>query len=64
VAVEFGDDFFFGKRVELFEKDDGGARVFSLLAFGLEFVADFSGADQDAVGVGTSVSGMTFRKFL
>ena len=40
----------FGKWVELFEEDDRGRRVFSLLSFGLKFVADFSGADQDAVG--------------
>ena len=50
MAVEFGDDFVFGERIELFEKDDRGGGVFSLLAFGLKFVADFSGADQDAVG--------------
>ena len=50
VAVEFGGDFLLGERVELFEEDDRGGGVFSLLSFGLKFVADFSGADQDALG--------------
>lgn len=50
VAGEFGNEFFFREGIELFEKHDGGGIVFSLLAFGLEFVADFAGADQDAVG--------------
>ena len=50
MAGEFRDEFFFRERIELFEKDDRGARVFSLLTLGLEFVADLAGADQDAVG--------------
>src|SRR5271170_2589436 len=50
MTVEFGDDFVFGERIELFQKNDGGGRVFSVLTFGLEFVADLSGADQNAVG--------------
>ena len=50
VAIEFGDDFLLGEWVELFQEHDCCARVFSLLTFGLKFVADFSGADQDAVG--------------
>jgi len=39
-------------RIELLEKHDGSGVVFSFFALGLEFVADFSGADQDAVGFG------------
>ncbi len=50
MAVEFGGDFLLREWVELFEEDDCGGGVFSFFAFGLEFVADFSGADQDAVG--------------
>ena len=50
MAGEFGGEFFFWKRIELFEENDRGGGVFSLLALGLELVADLSGADQDAVG--------------
>ena len=38
------------KGIELLQEDDCGAGVFSFLTLGLEFVADFSGADEDAVG--------------
>jgi hypothetical protein len=51
VAGEFSGEFFFGKRIELLYKHDGGGCVFSLLALGAEFVADLAGADQDAVGL-------------
>ena len=50
MPIELGGDFLLREGVELFEEDDGGGGVFSLLAFGLKFVADFSGTDQDAVG--------------
>ena len=50
VAVEFGGDFLLGEGIELFEEDDRRGGVFPLLSFRLKFVADFSGADQDAVG--------------
>ena len=50
VAIEFGGDFFLGKWIELFQEHDRGAGVFSLLSLGLQFVANFSGADQDAFG--------------
>src|ERR1700722_6149572 len=67
VAVEFGDDFSLGKRVELLQKDDSGGSVFSFLAFGLEFVADLSGADENAVGlsdfgIGDDVAETLMRK--
>ena len=51
VAGEFRGEFFFWKGIELFQKYNRGGVVFSLLTLGLEFVADFSGADQDAVGL-------------
>ena len=51
VILMIGGDFLFGKWVELLEEHDGGAGVFSFFSFGLELVADFSGADQDAVGL-------------
>ena len=50
VAGEFGDEFFFRERIELFKKHDRGGIVFSLLALGLEFVADLTGANQNAIG--------------
>src|ERR1700693_100054 len=49
VAGEFNGEFFVWKRIELFEKYDGGRVAFSLLTLGLELVADFSGADQDTL---------------
>ena len=64
VAVEFGGDFLLGERIELFEEDDGGGGVFSLLSFGLKFVADFSGADQDAVGFSDFGVGDDVQKIL
>src|SRR5271170_2884207 len=51
VTCELGGEFFFWKRVELFEKDNRGRIVFSFFALCLEFVADLAGADQDAVGL-------------
>ncbi len=64
MAVEFGGQFLLGERVELFEKDDCGGRVFSFLALGAEFVADLSGADQDAFGFADFVIGDYVLEFL
>ncbi len=49
MAGKFGDEFFFRERIELFHEDDSGRSIVSLLAFGLQFVADLSGADKNAV---------------
>jgi hypothetical protein len=51
VLVDGGFQFGFGERVHLVDEDDGGVRVFAALALDAEFVADFSGADQNALGV-------------
>ncbi len=51
VAREFRGEFFLWKGIELFQKYNRGAVVFSFLTLGLEFMADFPGADQDAVGL-------------
>ena len=64
VAGEFGSEFFFWKGIELFQKYNRGAVGFSLLTLGLEFMADFPGADQDAVGLADLLSGITFWKLL
>src|SRR5260370_29066490 len=51
MAGEFGGEFLFWGGIELFEKDDRGGSVFSLLALGAGFVGEFFGADQDSVGI-------------
>src|SRR4029077_16680046 len=50
VAGGLGGAFFLRGRIALVQKDDRSRSVFSLLALGLKFVADFSGADENAVG--------------
>ena len=48
VAIEFRDDLLFGERIHLLQENDRSARVLPLLPFGLKFVADFAGTDQDS----------------
>ena len=38
-------------RIHLFEEDNRGAQVFAFLTFGAKFVPDFSGAEQEALGI-------------
>ena len=50
-AIELGGDFLLGEGIKLVEEDDGGCRCLCVfLRSALQFVADFAGADQDALG--------------
>src|SRR6202158_2529725 len=64
MAIKFRGDFLLGEWVELFEEDDCRARFFSPVALGSEFVADFSGANQDAVGFSDFGIGEDVQKIL
>ena len=64
MAFEFGDHFLLGKWIELFEEDNRGGGVLTLLAFGSQFVANFSGADQDAIGFAHFGVGNDVQKIL
>src|SRR4029077_19482592 len=50
MLVEGGGNFGARQRVELVEKENGGAGVFSAAAFRAQLVAYFAAGDQDALG--------------
>ena len=50
MARDFRAQFVFRKRIELLEKQDRRIGIAALLALRAQFVADFSAANQDALG--------------
>jgi hypothetical protein len=59
MARNFRAQLVFRKGIELVEKQDGRIGIAALFAFGAQFVADFSAADQDSLADATSRSGTT-----
>jgi hypothetical protein len=49
VLVERGSQFLLRKRIELFERHDGGARVAAFLAFGTQLVNDLARGYEEPV---------------
>src|SRR5581483_2895938 len=64
VAVEFGLHFLLRERIELFEKYDCRARIFSLLSLRLQFVTDFSSTDENSFGFSDGRVGDDVQKIL
>src|SRR5260221_613942 len=52
MGIKSGGDFGTRQRIELVEKQYRGTGVFTLAAFGFQFVADFSAGDENVLGVG------------
>ena len=60
MLVECGLQFGFRPWVELLDEDDANGHVLAFGSLDAEVVADLSGADEQAAGSLTSLSGRTF----